>query len=88
MSKKTQILNSLRDYDISSEIFRNEDVSSIQSRIEKLFRQYEIGYYAINYNISPTIIRFEIIPESGFHILAKMFLSGAKNLELKKEKIN
>lgn len=68
MSKKTQILNSLRDYDISSEIFRNEDVSSIQSRIEKLFRQYEIGYYAINYNISPTIIRFEIIPESGFHI--------------------
>lgn len=65
MGKKTQILNSLRDYDIPSEQFQDEDISSIQSRIEKLFCLYKIGYDAIGYSISPSIIQFEVTPKGG-----------------------
>lgn len=68
MDNKSLIINSLRDYAIHSELSQDEDVSSIQSRIEELLRQYKIGYDAINYRIRPAIICFEIIPEEGSHI--------------------
>lgn len=68
MSKKTQIINLIRDYDAPSEQFRDEDVSPIQSLIEELFLRYKIRYNAITYSIGPTIIRFEIAPEDGNRI--------------------
>ncbi len=62
-TNKTLISKALRDYVASSEY--DEDVKSVQEKIEEVIRAYEIDCRDISVTVGPTVIRFEITPGAG-----------------------
>ncbi len=65
MSKQFQIINVLRDYPKTSVQSPEDEINSMQSKIEAFLDLYEIGYSQISYRVGASVVSFEIVPETG-----------------------